>query len=777
MSTNTIFLIIGIIILSIILIRLILSTIVFNMLKKSLPPISDTEREAIEAGTLSYEEGIFAGNPDWDHLLSRKISVLSEEEKAFIEGPVKKIIAKINDFDVRKNADLPDYAWKFLKDKRFFSFIVPKKYGGLEFSAKAISVIVSILGAKSVTLGVSVMVPNSLGPAKLLLKFGTKKQKNEYLPKLASGEYVPCFALTGVTSGSDAASMRDVGIIKKKNGKLVIEANFSKRYITLAPIATLIGLAIDVYDPDGLLGDEYEYVNDETKNVGITVAMLKRNQKGIEIGNRHLPLSTGFMNGSIRGRNVIIDIEQIIGGQDYLGKGWMMLMACLGVGRAVSMPAVSSAGMSFSTMYTMLYAGMRKQFNLPIAKMEGIIEKLASNICLTFINNSALSLSATMVDDGENPAVASAMIKYASTEDMRCVVNNNMDVLAGKSICDGPNNFIQSSYQGIPVAITVEGANILTRTLITFSQGAIRAHPYLLKEIEALYSKEKLFGRKQFSDIILKHIGFTISNVFSNIIHNLTNGLLFDTPDNIKAPAKYYRMVNMQAKQFALIADIVLLTFGGGVKARQMASGRCADVLKNISFAMATLKNYEDTNNEELLPLLDYSITKICYENTQLIKSTIDNLPIPLIGYILKPIFFPLSLLGIGLNKKPSDKKAVEIVKMFYEDFDGKLKLSKNVFNVPVRSGILDEMIEDYKFLKKAQGIYKKLKPFIKSQELLVNYEKNWIKEALRKRLINKDEAKILTKCEKIYYNYINVDEFSINGKRHINDVETNLTA
>ncbi len=777
MSINTILIVLGIIILSIILIKLFLSRIVFNMLKKSLPPISDTEREAIEAGTLSYEKGIFAGKPDWDHLLSRKISVLSDEEKAFIEGPVKKLIAKINDFDVRKNADIPDYAWKFLKDKGFFSFIVPKKYGGLEFSAQAISVIVSILGAKAVTLGVSVMVPNSLGPAKLLLKFGTKKQKDEYLPKLANGEYVPCFALTGVTSGSDAASMRDVGIIKKNNGKLVIEANFSKRYITLAPIATLIGLAIDVYDPDGLLGDDYEYVNNNTKNVGITVTMLKRNQKGIEIGNRHLPLSTGFMNGSIRGRNVIIDIDQIIGGKDYLGKGWMMLMACLGVGRAVSMPSVSSSGMSFSTMYTMLYAGIRKQFNLPIAKMEGVVEKLASNIHLTFINGSALSLSATMVDDGENPAVASAIIKYASTEDMRCVVNNNMDILAGKSICDGPNNFIQSSYQGIPVAITVEGANILTRTLITFSQGAIRAHPYLFQEIESLYNKEQSFGRKQFSNIILKHIGFTISNVFSNIIHNLSNGLFIASPKNIKAPAKYYRMVNMQAKQFALIADIVLLTFGGGIKAKQMTSGRCADILKNISFAMATLKNYEDTNNKKLLPLLDYSITKLCYDNTQLMKSTIDNLPISLIGFILKPILFPLSLFGIGLNKQPSDKNAIEVVKMFYSDFNLNFDLSKNIFRTPIHSGILDEMIKDYRFLQQAEDIYKKLKPFIKSQELLINYEKNWIQEALKQKLINKSEAEILTKCEKIYYNYINVDEFSIDGKNHMNNVETNLTA
>ncbi|MGB1361331.1 MAG: acyl-CoA dehydrogenase [Alphaproteobacteria bacterium] len=772
MDTNIIFITVGIIVAVLIIARLIIGKVLFNVLKKSLPPISDTEREAIDAGTLSYEQGIFKGKLDWEHLLNRQISKLSDEEIAFINGPVKELSNKLNDFDVRSEKDIPDFAWKFLKEKGFFSFIVPKQYGGLEFSAQALSSVVSILGSNAVALAVTVMVPNSLGPAKLLLKFGTKKQKDEYLPKLASGEYVPCFALTGITSGSDAASMRDVGVIKKVGGKLVIEANFSKRYITLAPIATLIGLAIDVYDPDGLLGKDYEYVDKETKHVGISVAMLKRDTDGMEIGNRHLPLSTGFMNGSIRGRNVIIEMDQIIGGQDYLGKGWMMLMACLGVGRSVSMPAVSAAGMSYATMYTMLYAGMRKQFNLPIAKMEGVMEKLADSLYLTFINDSARNLAATMVDDGENPAVASAMIKYASTEDMRTVINNCMDVLAGKAICDGPNNFIQSSYQGVPVAITVEGANILTRTLITFSQGAIRAHPYLFAEIEALYNEDEKKGRKQFSNVIMKHIFFTGTNILGNFFHNFTNGMFIGSPSGTKAPSKYYRMINQQAKQFALLSDVVLLTYGGGIKAKQILSGRCADVLKNISYAMATLKNYEDTNNQDLLPLLDYSIKRLCFENSQNMKAIIENIPTFGTGFLLKFLIFPLSIFGIGLDKQPSDKTATKVVKTVYNNFD----LTNDIFRIPTLSGVLDDMVSDYKYLLDAEPIYKKLKPFLKSGELLCNYEKNWVSEALKQNLITNAEADILNKCEAIYYNRMNVDEFSNDGNTHIKDVETNLT-
>ena len=771
-------LIISIIIVAFLVMKPMLTNALFNILKKSIPPISKTEQEAIDAGTVSYEEGIFAGNPDWNHLLRRNLSKLSDEEQAFLDGPTKLVASKIHDFDARRNADLPAEVWDLLKKHKFFSFLIPKKYGGLEFSAQAISHVVSALSANSVAAGVSVMVPNSLGPGKLLLKFGTEKQKEKYLPKLASGDYVPCFALTGVTSGSDAATMRDVGIISKvtKGGKqkLVIRANFSKRYITLAPIATLIGLAIDVYDPDGLLGADYEYADKDTKHVGITVALLERDEKGIEIGNRHLPGGAGFMNGSIRGRNVMIDFDQVIGGIDYFGRGWMMLMACLGVGRSVSMPAVSTAAMTYSVSHTMLYAGMRKQFNIPIANMEGVIEPMAHSIHLAFTNEAARNLAVSKVDDGENPAVSSALIKYASTEDMRTCVNHCMDIMAGKAICDGPRNVSQSAYQGIPVAITVEGANILTRTLITFSQGAIRAHPYLLKEIECLYSDNERQARRKFGSIITSHILFSLGNAFSNLVHNITRGVLLKTPSNTLAPSLYYRMVGLQAKQFALLADVILLIFGGGVKAKQITSGRMADLLKNTYYAMATLKRYEDSGNTNLLPLLDYSIRRLCHENIRIMHDVVDNLPIPASRFILNPLLFPLSFLGFGLNDHaPSDKQSIKMVKALYNDLD----LMGSVFANAMNTGFLDDMMADYQFLQSAEPIYAKLKPALKSGELKCTYDSNWCDEALAKQFISAAEHKTLKKAEDIYYERMNVDEFSPDDLSYAGALQTNINA
>ncbi len=749
--------------------------LLFCVLKKSLPPISDTERAAIDAGTLSYEQGIFAGTPDWDHLLQRDLSTLSAAEQDFIDGPVQQVMQLLNDYHVRKNADLPDEVWTLLKDEGFFSFIVPEQYGGLDFSAHALSTIVAMLGAKSVAAGVTVMVPNSLGPAKLLLKFGTEQQKDTYLPKLATGEFVPCFALTGITSGSDAANMRDVGIITKitDNGveKIGIEAHFSKRYITLAPVATLIGLAIDVYDPDGLLGD-YPYVNPATKQVGITVALLERTHQGIEIGNRHMPLGVGFMNGSIRGKNVWIDFDQIIGGKPYLGKGWVMLMACLGVGRAVSMPAVSSAGMEFSTCYTMLYAGMRKQFNLPIAKMEGVIEKLAHSVYLTFVNTSARRLCSTLVDDGENPAVASALIKYASTNDMRTCVNDCMDVLAGKSICDGPNNYVQGVYQAIPVAITVEGANVLTRTLITFSQGAIRAHPYLLQEIESLYDTDSETARDTFAKVIWAHMRFTIKNIFSNVFHNGTRGVFLPKVKNTTAPLVYYRMVNLQAKQFALLADSVLVMLGGRIKAKQMLAGRCADILKNLYYAMAVLKDYETHKNPNMLPLLDYAIRRLCYENRGLMAAVVDNLPFAVVRLKLRLWLFPLSIFNMGLNDKaPTDAAAIKMVRTLYKDMTAMRAVFQNAFD----SKIVDEVINDYTVLQRAAPIYNKIKPLLKSGQLLCTYDKNWCDVAFEKSYITADERDTLKQAEHIYYTQMNVDEFSFDTHTHHTDIHTDI--
>ena len=770
---NTLIAIIGIILVLVFIVKPIFTNFMFNRLKKALPPISDTEREAIDAGTVSYERGLFKGKPDWHGLLNSKRIEFTKEEQAFIDGPTREVCTLFNDYQFRDDKFLPDKVWDYLKKNKFFSMVTPKEHGGLGFSATALSHICGILSTRSNGFAISAIVPNALGPAKLLVKFGTPKQRKEYLPKLITGEYVPCFALTGVVSGSDAASMRDVGILVKENGKIKIKANFSKRYITLGPIATLIGLAINIYDPDGLLGDDYPYTNPKTKHVGITVTLLKRNHKGLQIGNRHM-IPAGFINGPIRGKDIMIDMDQVIGGKEYLGKGWVMLMACLGVGRAVSKPATATADMMGATYYTMYYSAIRKQFRLPIGKMEGVVEKLSDSIYLSYVNDCARLLSAEQVDNGENPAVTSAIIKYASTGEGRDVVLNCMDILAGKAICDGPSNVIHNSYLGLPPAITVEGANILTRTLITFAQGAIRAHPYLFDEVEALYMDDQQAARKKFGSLMTKHAGFIISNALGNIVHGLTRGIFMGTPSGTLAPSKYYRMVNLQVKQFALLSDIVLLSLGGKVKAKQILSGRYADILKNLYYAMATLKRYEDDNNPKLLFLLDYSIRRLCHENIRTMHGVIENLPISGLRYVLKPLMFPYSLVGLGMNDcEPNDAKKTRLVREFQKDTDMLDTVFANVSN----SVMFDEIKADYKILKDAEPLYEKLKPYIKSQELLVTYERNWCDEAYAKGFITKAELKQLKQAEDVYYRQINVDEFEHNGKTHLGKVQTNLTA
>ncbi len=769
MTQNFIIIVVGILVL-VFLIRTIFTHMMFKVLKKSLPPISATEKDAIDAGTVSLERGLFAGKPDWDDLFSMDKAEFSPEEQTFIDGPLKQVCDQLNDYEVRSNKQIPDTVWEFLRTNQFFSLIMDKQYGGLGFSAHALSHVLSVLRSKSVAAATSVSVPNSLGPAKLLFKFGTDTQKDTYLPKLASGTYVPCFALTGITSGSDAASMRDVGIVVEHNGTLRIKATFSKRYITLAPVATLIGLAIDVYDPEGLLGDDYPYVHAKTRQVGITVALITPDMDGVEVGQRH-GIAVGFLNGSIRGRDVLIDMEQVIGGKAYLGKGWVMLMACLGVGRAVTVPS-GSAGMTFATYYTVLYAGIRKQFNLPIAKMEGVVEKLSHCTHLAYINDSARALSVAQVDRGENPAVSSALIKYGATEDLRTCINACMDVLAGKAVCDGPNNIIQGTYQGIPVSITVEGANILTRTLITFSQGAIRAHPYLLDEIEALYMDDQTQGQKKFASVIMRHMAFTIGNGICNFIHNVTRGIFLNTPKNTTASAKYYRMVNIQAKQFSLLSDIVLLVLGGRIRAKQMMSGRCADVLKNLYYAMATLKRFEQDKTDKALPILDYALRQLAHENIHTMHTIINNLPSLPMRILLKLVLFPYAMFEWGLNHSdPKDADKVKMLNSIYNDG----AVMDNVFGLAVHSTVYDEMRADYETLQRVEPLYKKLKPFIRSRAVIMKFHTNWVADALQQDLITPAQADQLYQAEKLYYKHANVDEFSPDGKTHLDNMETNM--
>ena len=506
--------------------------------------MSDTERDAIEAGTAWWEAELFQGDPEWNQLLNHQVSELTDEEQAFLDGPVDELCAMIDDWHVTNELnDLTPETWEFIKKNKFLGMIIPKKYGGLEFSAIAHSAVVMKISTRSGTAGVSVMVPNSLGPGELLLHYGTEAQKDYYLPRLAVGEEIPCFALTGPNAGSDAGAIPDTGIVCKgmHEGKEVLglRCNWEKRYITLGPVATILGLALKAYDPDGLLGDE--------ENLGITCALVPTTTPGVEIGNRHNPLNSAFQNGPNKGKDVFIPMDWIIGGQDQIGKGWRMLVECLSVGRGISLPALGTGAGKYASYMTGAYAAVRKQFNVPIGKFEGVEEALTRIGGLTYMMEAGRRLTASAIDHGEKPSVVTAILKYHNTEGMRQVINDAMDVHGGRGICLGPSNYLARAYQSIPISITVEGANILTRSLIIFGQGAMRCHPHLIEEVTAASLDNKDEGLQRFDQALFKHLGYAVCNGARSFVYGLTRSRLAPSP--ISGPTRGYfkRLARMSA--------------------------------------------------------------------------------------------------------------------------------------------------------------------------------------------------------------------------------------
>ena len=503
--------------------RMLLVEPAFAMVKKILPKVSDTEQEALDAGTIGFDAELFSGDPDWEKLRAVPPIVLTPEEKAFIDGPCEELCRMVDDWQIRFNdKDIPDAIWKFVGRHGFLGMLISKEHGGLGFSAQAQSLILGKIASRSPDVATIVMVPNSLGPGELIEKYGTDEQKHYYLPRLAKGLEIPCFSLTGPTSGSDAATMRDIGTVVRgmHEGRetLGIKLSWDKRYITLGPKATLVGLAFRLFDPDKLIGDKAD--------IGITLALIPASHPGVNIGRRHLPSGSAFPNGPNWGKDVFIPIDWVIGGQKMAGHGWRMLMECLAAGRAISLPSSATAAAKAMLRFTTAYTRIRKQFGLPIAKMEGIEEPLARMVETAYVNEAARAVTAAMVARGEKPSVISALMKYQTTERMRRTVNDAMDIHGGRAICDGPTNYIQAAYQAVPVGITVEGANILTRTLITFAQGALRSHPYLYKEVKAVQDADAQRGLVAFEDAFLGHIQFAVGNVFGALFHNLTGGLL-----------------------------------------------------------------------------------------------------------------------------------------------------------------------------------------------------------------------------------------------------------
>ncbi len=609
---------------------------VFKFVKGTLPKVSDTEQQALEAGTVGFDAELFSGTPDWNKLRAIAPVVLTPEEQAFLDGPTEQLCGLIKDWQVRhQQREIPEAIWDFVKSRGFLGMLISKEHGGLGFSAQAQSLIIGKIASRSPDVVTIVMVPNSLGPGELIEKYGTEQQKHYYLPRLARGDEIPCFALTGPTSGSDAATMRDIGtVVRGPDGKPAIELSWDKRYITLGPKATLLGLAFRLFDPDNLLG--------KGETLGITVAMIPTNHPGVQIGRRHLPAGAAFPNGPNWGRNVVIPMDWVIGGEAMAGQGWRMLMECLAAGRAISLPSTATAGAKAMLRFTTAYARIRRQFGLPVARMEGVEEPLARMIETAYACEAARAVTAAMVSRGERPSVISALMKYQTTERMRRAVNDAFDIHGGRAICDGPSNYLQSAYQMVPVGITVEGANILTRTLITFAQGALRSHPYLYREIQAAQNPDRERGLDSFDRAFGDHVAFSFANACGGFFHNITGALFAPAPEKSFDTANWYRQLARASRSFAFVADLTVATLGGSLKTKQKLSGRLADALSELYILACVLKRYEDDGRlSSDRTFVDLAAQNGLYRFQEALRGVVDNFPILPARWAMRIVAFP----------------------------------------------------------------------------------------------------------------------------------------
>jgi acyl-CoA dehydrogenase len=603
--------------------------------------MSDTEREALEAGTVWWEGELFRGKPDWAKLLAYPVPKLTTAEQSFLDNEVNTACSMADEWEITHALqDMPAPLWQYIKDKGFLGMIIPKRYGGLEFSAFAHSQVITRLSTRSAALSVSVMVPNSLGPAELLLHYGTEEQKDYYLPRLAKGLEIPAFALTSPWAGSDAAAIPDAGIVcwGEWQGKQVIgmRVSWDKRYITLAPVCTILGLAFRLFDPEGLLGSK--------KDIGITCALVPRDHPGVELGRRHFPLNAMFMNGPTRGRDIFMPLDFIIGGQAMAGQGWRMLMECLAAGRSISLPA-SNAGMAQLTARAVgAYSRVRSQFKTAIGRFEGVEEALTRIGAATYLMNAARSLTAGAVDLGEKPSVASAIAKYHVTELGRKVVNDGMDVVGGKGICLGPSNFLGRAYQQVPISITVEGANILTRSLIIFGQGAVRCHPYVLPDMKAAQDSDAARGLATFDRALWSHVAYVIGNGLRTLAMGVTGSHFVSVPASVAPEARrYYQQLTRFSSAFAFLADVSMLLLGGSLKRREKISARLGDIISQMYLMSATLKRYEAEGQQKAdEPLMHWAIWDAMYHAQQAFDGVIaSNYPNRIVGGLLHHLIFP----------------------------------------------------------------------------------------------------------------------------------------
>ncbi|HVG50678.1 MAG TPA: acyl-CoA dehydrogenase [Xanthobacteraceae bacterium] len=722
-----------------------LSRPIFGWARKVLPALSATEREAIEAGDVWWDADIFTGNPDWAKMLAFPPAKLTAEEQAFLNGPVEELCAMVDEWRItHETKDLPVEAWEFLKAKKFFAMIIPKEYGGLGFSPFAHSEVVRKLSTKTITASVTAMVPNSLGPGELLMMFGTQEQRDYWLPRLAEGREIPCFGLTSPQAGSDAAAMTDTGVVCKGTfeGKEVlgIRLNWHKRYITLGPVATVLGLAFKLHDPDHLLGPN--------ENVGITVALVPTHLPGVSIGRRHYPGLLVFQNGPNWGKDVFIPVDHIIGGAAQAGKGWKMLMSALAAGRGISLPSLSAAGAAYTAHVTGAYARIREQFHLPVGKFEAIQERLGRLASTAYLIDAARRFTCGALNEGYHPAVVTAIMKGQATDRLRVSVNDAMDVHGGKAIIEGPDNYMGSLYRAVPIGITVEGANIVTRALIQFGQGSIRSHPYVLKEMLALEDTDRERGLDAFDQAFWAHVGHSLLNAGRAMVRAWTGGLLAPAPADAGRATPYYRQLGRYAAAFALSVDLALLTMGGALKRREMISARFADILSELYLLSAVLKRWQDEGRQDAdFPLVKYSMEAGLSLIAQRFDELYANLPLRPVAWLLRFMVLPLGPRHRGVN----DDVMRACAEILMEPSAARDRLTPDIYQPHDGKG-LARLNTAFKLVTAAQPIHDRMRK-AKVRDPA---------QALATGLITQVEADQLQAVAKAVLDAVSVDDFSV---------------
>ncbi len=729
--------------------RLLISRPLFPVFAKILPKMGDTERIALEAGSVWWDGEIFSGKPNWKKLLDFKPKELSAREREFLEGPTEELCRMLDDWHVTQIRDLPPEVWAFIKEKKFFGMIIPESYGGLGFSAYAHAQVITKLSSRCITGAVTVMVPNSLGPAELLHRYGTDEQKNYYLPRLADGREIPSFALTEPEAGSDAAGALSHGVIERGvyEGKEVLgmRLNWHKRYITLGPVCTLLGLAFRLYDPNGLLGS--------VKDLGITCALVPPHLPGIEIGKRHDPLGVPFQNGPNSGKDVFVPLDFIIGGPKMAGKGWRMLMECLGAGRGISLPSLAVGANQVCTRVIGAYATVREQFDTPIGYFEGVEEPMARIAGFTYWATATRRLTLAAVDEGQQPAVLTAIAKAFLTESMRRVVNDAMDIQAGAGIIQGPRNILGKGDKSVPIGITVEGANILTRSLIIYGQGAIRCHPFVHREMQAVATK----NIKEFDRAFFGHVGFVFSNLTRAALLAWTGGALASAPGAGELKC-YFGKLSRYSAAFVTISDFAMATLGGTLKRREKISGRLADALSWLYIGSAVLKKYHDEGRPVAeAPVLKWAITYILFQIQKALRGVLQNLPNRPAAWLLTLKLFPL---GARL-KPPNDQLGAEVAQSLLEDREARLALTKDIYLPDDQELGLGRLEVALDAVVEAHRVEAKIRQAIHEKKLKRGPREEMPKQALEAGVLSPAEVDILKKAAELRDEVIQVDAFT----------------